>query len=167
MEAAVDQADIALNTGNYPVGAAIIVDGEMIAAGHNLAKTKRDEISHAEALLFFDTSRELRRRLDDGSEVEVFSTLAPCIMCLGIAVMHHTTRIVSATKEPRTDIANLDPSSLSERHADEWPSLEFGLMADKSLDLLISYFSKRGSDRYKQKLSLLRAMRATEAMTTR
>ncbi|MEG0742406.1 MAG: nucleoside deaminase [Clostridia bacterium] len=81
MRAALAQAELALAGGEIPVGAVMAVDGELIAAAHNLREQTGDPTAHAEMLVIREAARVLgTRRLN---RCTLYVTLEPCPMCAG------------------------------------------------------------------------------------
>ena len=81
MEEAMVQAAIAGEAGEVPVGAVVLVDGEIVARAHNERESTGDPTAHAEVLALRRAARALgQRRLHDATLVV---TLEPCPMCAG------------------------------------------------------------------------------------
>lgn len=84
MRAAIDQAKLAAKMGEVPVGAVIVKDGEIIAAGHNRRETGKNALLHAE-LSAINSACEILQgwRL---WQCELYVTLEPCPMCAGAII---------------------------------------------------------------------------------
>ena len=79
MKVAVDEAKIAYDEGNVPVGAVIVKDNVIIAASHNKKNTSNISVYHAEILCIIETCKKLGSwYLDD---CVMYVTLKPCDMC--------------------------------------------------------------------------------------
>lgn len=88
---AMNEARIALEIGEIPIGAVIVKDGEVIARGHNLRQTKRDATLHAEIVAIQQACKLLGDwRLD---ECELYVTLEPCTMCAGAIINARMRRV--------------------------------------------------------------------------
>ena len=85
MRAALDEARLALDEGEVPVGAAIVCGDEIIALAHNERETGDDPTAHAEVLAIRRAAVRLGRRRLEGCTLYV--TLEPCPMCAGAIVM--------------------------------------------------------------------------------
>jgi len=85
MRAALDEARLALDAGEVPVGAAIVCGGEVIALAHNEREKGEDPTAHAEVIAIRRAARRLGRRRLQGCTLYV--TLEPCPMCAGAIVM--------------------------------------------------------------------------------
>jgi tRNA(adenine34) deaminase len=85
--------------GNLPIGAVVVLDGEVVAEGKNtiwapvLAPNRHAEIEALEAL-----PPGLRRQT---GEMTLYTTLEPCLMCLGAILVHHVGRVVFGAIDPR------------------------------------------------------------------
>lgn len=102
IEAALAQALKSLAQGGIPIGSALMdARGEIVAAGHNLRVQTGDPTAHAETVCMRNAGR---RR--DWHTLTLASTLSPCAMCTGTAVLHRVPRVVIG--ENRTFIGRED-----------------------------------------------------------
>lgn len=144
MEVALQEALLAAQFGNYPVGAVLVVNGEIRDRAHNCKESRIDRISHAEMLLFVRNSVQLLRwENEEKAKIELFTTFEPCLMCLGASVIHRISRVVVACKDPRGNISSIRPESLGPWYERHWPRMEYGVGFMKSWNLLCEFF--RGS----------------------
>lgn len=81
MARAIDLAREALSSGEIPVGAVVVKDGEIVGEGRNRREEKKSAISHAEIEAINAANRKLGDWRLDGCTVYV--TLEPCLMCAG------------------------------------------------------------------------------------
>jgi tRNA(adenine34) deaminase len=92
MRLAMAEAELAIPHGDVPVGALVVVEGEVIASRHNERQLTSDPTAHAEVLAMRDACEHLGTwRLDDATLV---STLEPCAMCAGAAVNARIRKVV-------------------------------------------------------------------------
>lgn len=92
MRLAMAEAELAIPHGDVPVGALVVVEGEVIASRHNERQLTSDPTAHAEVLAMRDACEYLGTwRLDDATLV---STLEPCAMCAGAAVNARIQKVV-------------------------------------------------------------------------
>ena len=97
MRVALQQARLAGESGDVPVGAVVICNGEIIAARHNEREATHDPIAHAEVLALRDAASILGRwRLDD---CDLIVTLEPCVMCAGALINARIRSLVYATAD--------------------------------------------------------------------
>lgn len=90
LEAAIEEAHIGLREGGLPIGS-VLADpqGRMVARGHNLRVQTGDPTAHAETVCLRNAGR---RR--DWPDLTLVSTLSPCIMCTGTALLYRIPRVV-------------------------------------------------------------------------
>ena len=90
LDAAYAQAQKSLSEGGIPIGSALMTDaGVIVALGHNLRVQTGDSTAHAETVCIRNAGR---RR--DWHTLTLASTLSPCAMCSGTAVLHRIPRVV-------------------------------------------------------------------------
>lgn len=96
LEAAYRQALKSLREGGIPIGAALASpDGTIVALGHNLRVQAREQIAHAEMVCL----RNAGVGRTDWGELVMGTTLSPCAMCSGAAVLHGVRRVVIGEDE--------------------------------------------------------------------
>jgi tRNA(Arg) A34 adenosine deaminase TadA len=99
MRLALAEAALAEAAGETPIGAVIVVAGEVIATAHNLRETKQDPVAHAELLAIREAAALLGRwRLTDAT---LYVTLEPCLMCAGALVLARIGRLVYGCRDPK------------------------------------------------------------------
>lgn len=90
LDAAYEQARKSLSEGGIPIGGALMTaDGTIVALGHNLRVQSGDPTAHAETVCIRSAGR---RR--DWHTLTMATTLSPCAMCSGTAVLHRIPRVV-------------------------------------------------------------------------
>jgi tRNA(adenine34) deaminase len=141
MRLALDEAKAALDHGDVPVGAVVVVGDEVVAARHNERESTNDPTAHAELLALRDAATKLGRwRLDD---VTVAVTLEPCPMCAGAMVNARIAGLVFGAADPKWGACG----SLYNLAADPRLNHEFvvegGVRADESTRLLQQFFAER------------------------
>jgi tRNA(adenine34) deaminase len=120
MEAALEQARLGLAAGEVPIGAVLVVDGQIVARGFNQPITSCDPTAHAEMLVLREAARiGGNYRLTDA---DVYVTLEPCLMCVGALVHARVREVIFGATEPRTGalvstIRGLDTPGLNHRFA--------------------------------------------------
>ena len=91
LEAALDEARRGSAEGGIPIGAVLVVDGRIIGRGHNRRVQRGSAVLHAE----MDCLEEAGRlRAADYRRATLYSTLSPCDMCSGAALLYAIPRIV-------------------------------------------------------------------------
>ena len=99
MHLALAEAAKAAACGETPVGAVLVIAGEVIAVAHNMRETWQDPTAHAEAVVLREASARLGRwRLPDAT---LYVTLEPCLMCAGALVLARIKRLVYGCRDPK------------------------------------------------------------------
>jgi tRNA(adenine34) deaminase len=99
MRLALTEAETAAAYGETPVGAVLVIAGEVIALAHNLRESRQDPTAHAEILVLREASMKLGRwRLQDAT---LYVTLEPCLMCSGAMVLARINRLVYGCRDPK------------------------------------------------------------------
>ena len=141
MGLALEQAAQAPAHGDVPIGAVVVLDGEVIAQAHNERERRNDPTAHAE-LLALQTAAEHAgtSRLDGATLV---TTLEPCPMCAGAALLARVGRVVFGAEDPKAGATG----SLYNLGADPRLNHEFEVTprvrADECASLLQDFFAAR------------------------
>lgn len=95
LDVAIEQAVKSRDEGGIPIGSALMApDGTIVARGHNMRVQSGDPTAHAETVCIRNAGR---RR--DWHTLTLASTLSPCAMCTGTAVLHRIPRVVIGEHE--------------------------------------------------------------------
>ena len=124
-----------------PVGAVLVLDGEIVGEGWNHSIGGNDPTAHAEILALRDAGQRLGNYRFPGSTL--YATLEPCVMCAGAIVHARLARVVFAATDPKTGAAgSVFDTLLSDRH-NHRVDVQGGLLADEAGDLLRTFFASR------------------------
>lgn len=97
MLAAIEEAKLAIEHGDVPVGCVIVLNGEIVARGHNRREEDGDPLAHAEMLALRAAAESLGGwRLDD---CDIYVTLEPCPMCAGALAQARLRRLVYGVRD--------------------------------------------------------------------
>ncbi len=91
LRAAIDEARLGLAEGGIPIGSVLVIDGVIVGRGHNRRVQKGSAILHAEMDCLEKAGRLTAR---DYQRATLYSTLSPCDMCSGTALLYKIPRIV-------------------------------------------------------------------------
>lgn len=91
MQAAIEEARQGLAEGGIPIGSVLVVDGQIVGRGHNRRVQKNSAILHAEMDCLENAGRLTAR---DYQRAVLYSTLSPCDMCSGTALLYKIPRVV-------------------------------------------------------------------------
>jgi tRNA(adenine34) deaminase len=141
MALALAQARLAADAGEVPVGAVVLIDGEVVAAAHNLRESLADPTAHAEVLALRQAGAAVGSwRLADATLVV---TLEPCPMCAGAAVAARLGRLVYGAPDPRAGaVGSLYNLAADPRLNHEIP-WRHGVCAEECASLLTDFFAGR------------------------
>jgi len=141
MGEALAEAEAASRLGEVPIGAIVVVDGRVIARGHNRRETRRDPTAHAEA----DVLRRAARVLGGWrlAGCTLYVTLEPCVMCAGAMVQARLPRLVYGAVDPKAGAAGSALDVLGEPRLNHRPEVAGGLLEGESAELLRRFFAVR------------------------
>jgi tRNA(adenine34) deaminase len=144
MGVALEQARLAEAHGDVPIGAAILRDGEPLAAAGNERELRRDPTAHAEILAIRAVAEALGGWRLPGTTLYV--TLEPCAMCAGAIVLARIPTVVIGTPDPKAGAAGSVLDVLAEPALNHRPEVIAGVREAECAALLREFFaSRRGS----------------------
>ncbi len=140
MRLALEEAALATEHEDVPVGAIAVLQGEVIGRGHNRREVDRDPSAHAEMIALREASRKINHWRLDG--VTLYCTLEPCAMCAGVMVLARLPRLVFATTDPKTGMGGSILDLLNHPRLNHHVAVEQGLMASEAAALLVAFFAQ-------------------------
>ncbi len=100
MREAVVEAERAFASGEVPVGAVVVLDGRVVGRGHNRTETNKQPFEHAEIVALWDAVANAGAHALE--QAVLYSTIEPCVMCIGAVLLARIPRVVFGAREPRT-----------------------------------------------------------------
>lgn len=91
LQAAIEEAKLGLAEGGIPIGAVLVIDGQIVGRGHNRRIQRGSPILHAEMDAYENAGR---LRAADYQRATLYTTLSPCDMCSGATLLYKVPRIV-------------------------------------------------------------------------
>jgi creatinine deaminase len=91
LQAAIDEARQGLAEGGFPIGSVLVIDGQIVGRGHNRRVQRGSAILHAEMDCLENAGR---LKASDYRRSVLYSTLSPCDMCSGTALLYDIPRVV-------------------------------------------------------------------------
>ena len=142
MTEALALAKLAAESGDVPVGAVVVKNGEIIAKGLNLREANKDATAHAEVVAIREASKRLGGwHLDD---CELYVTLEPCPMCAGAIINSRIKTVVFGAFDKKAGSASadsiIDLFSLGYNHK---PEVYCGICEKESAELLAKFFEEK------------------------
>jgi tRNA(adenine34) deaminase len=147
MREALRIARAGLEQGELPIGAVIVLDDRIIAAAHTAERAERRLLVHAE-LLALEAADRLQPFPGRRRDVQLFTTLEPCLMCLGAAMSFSLGAIHYALASPGDGAAGLVQGWQRDKAAMpsyQVPHLHGGLLRAESVALFQDYVARHSS----------------------
>jgi len=141
MQAALAQARLAEASGEIPIGAVVVHNGAIIAAGQNRVLRDTDPTAHAEIVAMREAATALGNYRLLGCTLYV--TLEPCSMCAGAMIHARLDRLIFAAADPKAGAAGSVLSVLNHPQLNHQMQVDQGILAEKSSELLRSFFRER------------------------
>lgn len=141
MQQALEQARAAAALGEVPVGAVVVKDGAVIAAGHNRTRIDADPTAHAELVAIRAAARVLGSERLGGCELYV--TLEPCAMCAGAISHARIARLHYGAADPKGGAVDHGARVFDQPQCLQRPEVVGGLGEAEAGDLLRSFFAAK------------------------
>jgi tRNA(adenine34) deaminase len=141
MEAALDEARSGAVSGEVPVGAAIVLDGAVVARAHNETIARRDLTQHAELVAI---QRAIAVRGEDRlPDALLCITLEPCAQCAGAIILARIGKVVFGAFDPKAGMAGSVEDLLRHPRLNHRPEVRGGVMERECGALLSEFFETR------------------------
>ena len=140
MALALEQARLSAEAGEVPIGAVVVLRGEVVGRGRNQPIASQDPTAHAEILALREAGRATGNYRLTGASLYV--TVEPCLMCVGAMIHARIGELVFGTPEPKTGAIE------STQRAHEHPSLNHrltvvsGVMARECGEVMKDFFER-------------------------
>ncbi len=141
MQLALEQARIAAEQGEVPVGAVVVRDDRLVSSGHNLTITHSDPSAHAEVVALRRAGEQLGNYRLPGCDLYV--TLEPCAMCVGVMIHARINRLYYAADDPKAGAVHSVLSLLDAAHFNHRIDCKGGVLAQPAATLLKDFFRQR------------------------
>lgn len=135
MRLALEEAKIAFNEEEVPVGAVIVAGDRVVGRGHNLVETLTDVTAHAEIQAITAASSTIGGKyLNDCT---LYVTVEPCPMCAGALAWSQIGRIVYGVSDPKRGFSTISDNMLHPRTV-----VTSGVLAEECERLMKEFFAK-------------------------
>lgn len=141
MKMAIEEARKAASLGEVPVGAVAVAGDKAICTAHNLREATQNPLGHAELLLIERLSKE--RKSWRMTDVTIYVTCEPCIMCIGAMIQARIKRVVFGCMDPKAGACGSLYNLAEDRRLNHRIELRGGVLGEECAALLSSFFAKK------------------------
>jgi tRNA(adenine34) deaminase len=141
MRTALDEAQRSFDAGEVPVGAVVVVDGQIVGRAHNAPVALSDPTAHAEVLALRAAGAKVGNYRLTGATL--YATVEPCVMCCGAVVHARVSRVVYGASDVKAGgVASLY-ELLNDARLNHRAVVLGGVLAEESARLLRRFFETR------------------------
>jgi tRNA(adenine34) deaminase len=141
MDAALEQARLALAAGEVPIGAVLVIDGAIVARAFNQPISASDPTAHAEVLVVREAARIIGNYRLVGADVYV--TLEPCLMCVGALVHARIRTLIYGAAEPKTGALVSTARALESPGLNDRFDVAGGVREETARELIQQFFREK------------------------
>ncbi|MDU2064488.1 MAG: tRNA adenosine(34) deaminase TadA [Sporomusaceae bacterium] len=141
MNLALDQAKLAGDIGEVPIGAVLVLNDEVVATAHNRRETWHDATAHAEVIVIREACQKLGRWRLTGATLYV--TIEPCPMCAGAIVMSRIDRVVYGSSDYKAGAVESLFNIVQHPGLNHQVDVTAGILADECSSLMKNFFKSR------------------------
>lgn len=141
MEEALRCAQRALESGEVPVGAIVICNGQIVGRGWNRNIAQSDPTAHAEVLALREAGATVGNHRLEGCDL--FVTIEPCAMCAGALVHARIRRLVYGADDPKAGAVRSVMEVVNHPSLNHKIEVRSGVLAGRSAEMLQSFFRSR------------------------
>jgi tRNA(adenine34) deaminase len=136
MKKAYDEACIAFEEGEVPVGVVVVCNNQIIGKGYNQVEKMNDVTSHAEIIAITAAANHLGSKyLDD---CRIYVTLEPCVMCAAAISFAHIPQVIIGTKDPKRGFSLYKPKIFPAK-----TKVKFGVMQELCNEIILNFFKPK------------------------
>lgn len=147
MKTAIEQAGIAWENGDVPIGAVIVHNDTIIAKAYNQREQLQDPTAHAEIIALTQAAAARQSWRLEGCTIYV--TLEPCCMCAGALVLARIERLVYGCDDAKTGAVKSLYNIVQDDRLNHKIEVTKGVLAEECSKLLQKFFQKRRSENLK------------------
>ena len=149
MRAAQQEAAIAESLKEVPIGAVVVLDGQIVGRGHNLRETSNDPTTHAEIIAIKEAAKALDswRLLD----CTLYVTLEPCVMCMGAIILARIPQLVFGCRDPKVGAVGSIYNFSEDERFNHQVQVREGVLQNECSTQLSNFFRKLRADKKQQK----------------
>ncbi|MDE5838427.1 MAG: nucleoside deaminase [Paramuribaculum sp.] len=136
MRLALDEANMAAEMDEVPIGAVIVCDGRVIGRGHNMTETLNDVTAHAEMQAITAAEAAMGGKYLD--KCTLYVTVEPCLMCAGAIGWSQLKRIVYGAGDSKRGYSTFTQTPFHHK-----ATVTSGVLAEECSALMKSFFAKK------------------------
>ena len=138
MEEALRCAQRALDAGEVPVGAVVVLDGRILGRGWNRNLTDSDPSAHAEIVALREAGLAVGNHRLEGSQL--FVTMEPCAMCAGALIHARIQRLVYGADDPKAGAVRSALTVLNHPKLNHQMEVTAGVLAGRCAEIVQAFF---------------------------
>ena len=140
MKLALEESETAERLDEVPIGAVLVMDGQLVARGHNNPVGSHDPSAHAEVQALRSAGQWLRNYRMNGATLYV--TLEPCLMCYGALLQARVERVVFGARDPKVGVSQW-VESMAGANLNHRLAFQGGLLEEECRTQLQDFFKRR------------------------
>jgi tRNA(adenine34) deaminase len=141
MGKALEEAQRAFDLGEVPVGAVVVHRDRIAGRGHNRTESSGQPFEHAEVVAMWDAVGNLgQKTLED---CILYSTVEPCVMCIGAVLLARIPRVIFGVREPRTGACESVFAIPNEPTLENPVVVTGGVEEDRARELMQEFFRRQ------------------------
>jgi tRNA(adenine34) deaminase len=140
MRLALEQAYLAADEDEIPIGAVLVRGNELIDAEHNRTRQLQNPLAHAEKLLI---DKILASQIKYLQEYRLYVTLEPCLMCAGYMIWSRLGALVYGAKDPKAGAVGSIYNVLKDKSFNHHPEVVSGVLGSECSTILRDFFQKK------------------------
>ena len=148
MRVAIEQANIAEENGDVPIGAIIVYQNQIIGKAYNQREQLKDPTAHAEIIALTQAAAYIKSWRLNGCTMYV--TLEPCAMCAGALVLARMDRLVFGCDDPKTGACGSLYDIVRDERLNHRLEVTSGVLADECSRILQEFFERRRKENIQQ-----------------
>lgn len=150
MQAALEEAAAAEALAEVPIGAVVVLDGQIIGRGHNLRETEQDPTAHAEMIAVRQAAEKLGSwRLIDCT---LYVTLEPCVMCMGGIILARIPHLVFGCRDPKAGAVGSIYDFAEDNRFNHQVQVREGVLQKECSEQLSRFFRQLREQKKQQKI---------------
>jgi tRNA(adenine34) deaminase len=144
MRIAIEQARVAEENGDVPIGAVIVCENRIVGKAYNQREQLQDPTAHAEIIALTQAAAALGNWHLNGCTIYV--TLEPCPMCAGALVLSRMDRLVYGCDDPKTGACKSLYNIVQDERLNHRLEVTSGVLAEQCSKLLQDFFQRRRTE---------------------